>query len=1553
MDLMAAIGFLGTLITFEEAGKSWLQIVKEKIKNKEIDINKWDSNDPIVQRCLDRFKTDMRGQYRDYIFSTEEVNEIISDFFNQNKNLPINYKEKQELSSIIRNIFHAYNDYTKSQMSSGERTLHNEISVTKEKLMDKLDWIEKQPRRENIQRFLRSVENSKEIELENIEECINGEYEIDRSELLKTIQLEGERLISIQGNAGSGKSVICKKILKDKEYVLATRAENLSTVKSINELWNCDLEDACQWLDSKLLYIFVDAIEFIADCGNNAFLILQELYRFAEKNKNVRVITSCRNADSSAFIKVNSKYRIKSYEVMDLSKSEVDKIAIKYPVIFELQKSKKYSDLLISPFYINLIISGGFEIEKIDEETNFRNLIWEKIICLKDKCKKYNVLQSDLRDSIQKIVFERAKTFSVGVDSDIVGSDILEALRSEGIIVESVGKIRLKYDIFEDICFERYIDKAFESCRGEYNNFFSEIEKLGRCIYRRYQIWISSKLLLQNSREKFIYNLLIGAELDVNWRKQTEIGIVKSKYCGLFFDEFYWLLNDVLLIELMDITNLYAFEAKISHDPLFMEMAPIGAAREYLIKLASDGKIDLVHNREKVIKLCDDYSNSDNKTIEVEKKACKIIIQFVEELMQDATDEKSFYKYDDEIARLFLITIKMTRASKEWVTKFIEDRINEYNSGASRRESVSEIILEAVVKKCTVSLAMELPELTCKSAETLWSKRKIKGHFPYGGHDLDNLADYGLSDNAGHHMNHENGVYNNVFIWLVMRCNFKIGFEWAIAFINKTVKAYAETDPELFDQIDIYFSEKKMKSYLGNEYLWLGDQIEHSLPVVLTDIIYVIKKTLINTIKNSTDIVFARALSEYVRKTLYEKSNNVLLLSIIESIGMNFQRELPGYALELASSMELIYYDIHRSSEYIIDPTKKLLENQIMIAVGVPDIPVRYEKDSKCACNLQQYFSKEYLTGDDKVKSRCHLILDYLYSKFDEAEYPNENLQIQKMDFRNPIITEVDDKTLAIEPQIEGAAKRILDDNKAANTPIVQLDELLKNLLESIDTKRASADQVIAGIEKLCEMMKTDDRIEVKYEDVLVLLIASALRLSDIKVEQQEKIVEEWLNRIEKIFLNQSFAVKFGLEIALWEQLNKDINVELKNRILLIMLKSIFDVEHSGLVSKLSEHVVPFLTRNRSYAKRMFNTIIMLAADEMKHQKFNSAYIKEKHPEEFFEFVPNMTPKLRGVDYWIDEEKGELFKSEEKEIIEDYLYNSKDIDFTEFDVKNYDIKILCNIGKCGLDIQDERFGVVLKSIINCLIQLWNNREVRVHEIIDVYDEHKLTSYFERELGVIDSDPEPIYEILFDEIDYSKFTMDTVHFYEDIFGFFLSAYVDGFRVEGKRTDLERKIRILETYISNIQADFAKNELEKRLFLCAGRFARWDTNKIKTEYSFKDKLFLNTQISKYGYKHLKDVIRTIYLLKIDELLPEILVSIGVCFENSIENNKKEFAKDIKESQTVVEMLVLKAFSNYGDEIKKDASLIKAYETILISLIEIRNEKAAVLLDEFRIH
>ena len=68
MDLMAAIGLLSSIVTLEEAGRSWVLIVKDKVKRKKIDINNWDSNDPLVQASLDRFKTDMGDKYKDHIF---------------------------------------------------------------------------------------------------------------------------------------------------------------------------------------------------------------------------------------------------------------------------------------------------------------------------------------------------------------------------------------------------------------------------------------------------------------------------------------------------------------------------------------------------------------------------------------------------------------------------------------------------------------------------------------------------------------------------------------------------------------------------------------------------------------------------------------------------------------------------------------------------------------------------------------------------------------------------------------------------------------------------------------------------------------------------------------------------------------------------------------------------------------------------------------------------------------------------------------------------------------------------------------------------------------------------------------------------------------------------------------------------------------------------------------------------------------------------------------------------------------------------------------------
>ena len=136
MDLVSAIGLISSFVTLEEAGRSGILIIKDKIKRKEIDINNWDSDDSLVQVCLDRFKTDMGDKYKDHIFSEEEIQDIILGFFEQNRELRIGHEEQKQMTQIIEDILYAYNEYAKSLMSSGERTLHNTLSSDFSKIMD-------------------------------------------------------------------------------------------------------------------------------------------------------------------------------------------------------------------------------------------------------------------------------------------------------------------------------------------------------------------------------------------------------------------------------------------------------------------------------------------------------------------------------------------------------------------------------------------------------------------------------------------------------------------------------------------------------------------------------------------------------------------------------------------------------------------------------------------------------------------------------------------------------------------------------------------------------------------------------------------------------------------------------------------------------------------------------------------------------------------------------------------------------------------------------------------------------------------------------------------------------------------------------------------------------------------------------------------------------------------------------------------------------------------------------------------------------------------------
>lgn len=1414
----------------------------------------------------------------------------------------------------------------------------------------------------NIRKFKGALELSNSG-LKNIEGLINGEYEIDRNEFLEKITKDNERYISIQGGAGSGKSVLCKKYVENEKLVLYARAERFLEESHIDDIWGCCIQDVLECINGKKLIFFIDALEFIADCAETKFELLQYLYDMAAEYQNVYIVTSCRTSDKNAFIKLETNFSIKIYEVGDITEDELALLMKQYPIIHKMYKTNSYVDLLKSPFYINLIVSNSMDIDNIGDENSLREYIWKNIICLEEKSRMYGILSNKVIETVEKIVFERARKFMLGIHKDDIDRDIMHALLSEGVIAQQGDYIRLKYDIFEDICFEHYFDKAFDLCKGKYKTFYDEIENLGRCVYRRYQIWISNKMFIQVNRDKFLYSLTFSDEIPQSWKRQTEIGIVKSRFCDNYFEEQgSEILEQGMLFDFVKNINLFAFEGELLHirqESPQMKLSPIGNGRPCIIRLLKNEEIykKNIIGRDDIVKLCLDYAKQEDKVAVIASDACAMMEYYVEYSLQES-EQENYYKIIDEISSCLEALYRMADNSEEWLKKFFNTLINNYINGNRKSMRKSEDIMEWTLKNAYPALVAGLASELCSIADILWLRGKVDAE-KFDFYRADRLSkgfEYGLSEKAEHYNYLYRTVYENAFLWNLFRLNFKVGFHWAIQFINRVILEYATNNPEYVIKIKVKISESNaIKEYWGNGNMWLAGIRDHNVPTLIGDVIFCLKEAIISSLEIcKKDHEFTVAFASYVKETIYSKSNNIVLLTIIESIGMHFENELPGYALDLATSIELVHWDTTRYMLYKKNPTKELLERQILKTMGIPELKDRYELDKKCDLSIQEYVSHTQIYFDSMVQDKCYGILDYLYSIIkNDAENAQDYLQIQKMDMRGAKATKITDNIIMLEPQISGEAEKIVLRQEEFNKPKQRLNAAIKKCNDNMVSGQIDLPSTLDAIKVILELMKDTD-MAFQYENLLILLIASAINHQELENEKREKFCTIWINGIEKLFSNGSFLADIALMPVLLNQLENDVAIGIKNKIKKIVLDCLMYKGQHGVIDEMAKYVKRYLANHETLAQAVFNTIIKLSEDQMEHQKYNANYLKVSKKDKEFIFNPNMQPKLSGIDRYIKDDDGNCYTSREEEIIDRYLLQEESLEIDVFDMSNYDISTICYVANCGLNFTNESFRMVIHEILLCVIDIWKytKRNYNAHEIFDVYQEHEIIELFQREMIQTQDDAKMAIDILFEEIDFTKFTTDTIEFYQDIFGNFLCEFFDSYVDSKRRNICKKKILYIEKKVNDIDEEYVRIQLYKSLMLSVTRYCTGDWSKIKTNYSYVDKQFLNKQFTKYGKYHIKELLRTIYQMHMDELLPEILISIRNSFQNA-KSGVNKLKKSIREQEAIVQLIILKSFITYSDKIKQDQELIEAYEDILEILINLNYEQAAVILDEFRIH
>lgn len=244
--------------------------------------------DTYTYPCVDLISADKKIYIQ--VSTTKDISakiKITLENIRDSKRVEINTLTNVKFFMLNNNSVDKVKDYAGNDQIGGVSFIkENDLITTKDILQEATDNLDFQIAlyellkreiesiKDNLYKFEEAIENSKSVGLGNIDCKINNEYEIDRSELISKIKAENYKNISIQGGAGSGKSVFCKKLVEGETNLVYARAERFLEETDINNIWGFNVRQTLEYLNGKPILFFIDSLEFIADIRTNLGILI-------------------------------------------------------------------------------------------------------------------------------------------------------------------------------------------------------------------------------------------------------------------------------------------------------------------------------------------------------------------------------------------------------------------------------------------------------------------------------------------------------------------------------------------------------------------------------------------------------------------------------------------------------------------------------------------------------------------------------------------------------------------------------------------------------------------------------------------------------------------------------------------------------------------------------------------------------------------------------------------------------------------------------------------------------------------------------------------------------------------------------------------------------------------------------------------------------------------------------------------------------------------------------------------------------------------------------
>lgn len=1331
----------------------------------------------------------------------------------------------------------------------------------------------------------------------------SNNIELDREELLNKIASSPSKFNIVTGVAGSGKSSLCKKLCLNNENYIYLRAECFNSSKTITDSFGFSLNTILPLLSDDLL-IFIDSLEFVIDVQEKHELLF-ELFDVVNKFENVKVVLSCRTSDLNSFSRILNFFDVSLFDVPLLNVEDIKKIIKKFPNLVKFYNKKNYKDIFLNLLYLDILIENSSLFSPDLNETSFRKEIFKNVICLENRLKTLQLKRKDVQDTILNIVMDRAKKYVITLDRDDYDDDIINALVSNNIILEKDGYIRLKYDMFEDICFEHIMDKIYNESKDNLPCFFSRLEDIGKSVHRRFQNWLSEKMVDDNIGFKIAYSVLFQNSIKSDWMRHTIVGLCNSDCCNHFFDLYSHTLTEDMILKMIEAVNLYCH--KVNRTATFSNKAfiltkPNGFGRGELIKLIYSKKMYESSNAEKIIKLCIDYTKGFYLNSDVSEITAKILEYYFSFFCRDVD---SFKLNKTLLGAIY----SLSAFSRQWILNLWETIKTNYLENSENKYLASEIFNYTILAFNYYYL-IDLKEELLKLVNVFWLNVPKKNNFYYPYEiDYKEKGPIFLNDHTDNFFTRNLKPLESTFIYILFISDFKSGVDWIVDFLNKLI----------LKSIEKGFSYNKIKLINGKEYYFNSDFALYGFTnfsdcYFLDNLIYPIVKAIENLDNLEENL-------EYLKNKVFSVSNNGLLFETLVFSSTKVKKDNDILLCnELCSSCEFLYADSIRFSKLNPSYTQQYLFKAIEKQVGIPLSENKYKLDSfpTLAEMFLKYGMENFSGPSNEIYEN---ILKYLEQNYGNA-WKNFIDSLDRNNYENKKQDDVHNKPL-------NPIDKIINDFKT-NGPSLQRYEQLIGVYESCD-----------------------DNSKILFQEFYVISLAGILSLPNLEKTLMESYCSKLLNFCEEALFGKGTFIGNGLILKpLFSQINTLSNRCLANRIYDFALKCILSNEAStGVIREIVQAISIFVSETKD--ERIFNTIINLAIDEADEQKWFYDQIISKGLIDDQEYIQNVSKKLVLNKAIIEHDNLAGFNSKKEQIIKDILHEGKlNWEYEQYN-KAFDLNIALRAFTLNINMTNQHMIFVFKKVFDYLLMINSYKES--HKI-DLYDSYsfEFEDYVKHFIKQESNDFKKCTDIMIECLSTYGYSDKIFDLFDSSFDSLSSSYFDAFSDKHIRNSVQDKIKYLElTLKKNIENKKISDCFYKTLILWPGRYLKWEAwDDCKTEYNYSDKMFLINLYEKYGQYDINRFLKSIYMLKYEKMMPEIVKPMSSVLSNLDTNNKAVLTEAISNHSFTLIQFISEAYCNHRAEIKSKDELCCCFEKLLNILISYGLNEAAVLLIEFQV-